>query len=138
MTLIPECNADGTYKSKQCHPPSTNGKRFCQCWAPDGAIITSPSQKTEQCECHRQRYQNLGRDAQAGAFVPECQANGSFKERQCNGSTGNCWCVDPVSGLQRQTQFQSSSVGGTINLDCITRTQIGRRGRRAIRKLAMQ
>ena len=29
-----------------------------------------------------------------GAFVPECNADGSFKSEQCWGSTGYCWCVD--------------------------------------------
>ena len=29
-----------------------------------------------------------------GAFVPQCNADGSFKSEQCWGSTGYCWCVD--------------------------------------------
>ena len=29
-----------------------------------------------------------------GAFVPQCSADGSFKSKQCWGSTGYCWCVD--------------------------------------------
>ena len=29
-----------------------------------------------------------------GAFVPECKEDGSYKEKQCHGSTGHCWCVD--------------------------------------------
>lgn len=136
LTLIPECDTEGNYKARQCHPPSTNGKRFCQCWAPDGAVITSPSQKTEQCECHRQRFQSTGRNAPQGAFTPECQENGKFKEKQCNGSTGSCWCVDPVSGVQRQSQ--TSSGGAATDLNCVTRTLIGRRGWTAVRKPGMQ
>src|SRR6185312_16660025 len=49
---ITECNADGTYKAKQCHPPSVNGKRFCQCWAPDGTILTAPTQEEVNCDAH--------------------------------------------------------------------------------------
>ena len=29
-----------------------------------------------------------------GAFVPQCNADGSFNSEQCWGSTGYCWCVD--------------------------------------------
>ena len=34
-----------------------------------------------------------------GAYVPSCEADGSFSPTQCHGSTGYCWCVDPVSGV---------------------------------------
>ena len=29
-----------------------------------------------------------------GSFVPQCKSDGSFKEKQCYPSTGQCWCVD--------------------------------------------
>ena len=29
-----------------------------------------------------------------GAFVPDCKADGSWKDMQCWGSTGFCWCVN--------------------------------------------
>ena len=29
-----------------------------------------------------------------GTFMPTCKKNGEFKETQCHGSTGYCWCVD--------------------------------------------
>ena len=28
-------------------------------------------------------------------FVPSCYDNGTYKEMQCHGSTGHCWCVTP-------------------------------------------
>ena len=34
-----------------------------------------------------------------GAYLPTCEADGSFTPIQCHGSTGYCWCVDPVSGV---------------------------------------
>ena len=33
-----------------------------------------------------------------GAFVPQCEADGSFSQIQCHGSTGYCWCVDVATG----------------------------------------
>ena len=29
-----------------------------------------------------------------GRFVPSCNDDGRFQERQCHPSTGHCWCVD--------------------------------------------
>lgn len=35
-----------------------------------------------------------------GAFVPECKENGNYEKKQCHGSTGHCWCVEPVTGQE--------------------------------------
>ena len=29
-----------------------------------------------------------------GALVPRCKLDGQYEEVQCDGSTGECWCVD--------------------------------------------
>ena len=29
-----------------------------------------------------------------GAYVPQCNEDGTFQSEQCWGSTGYCWCVD--------------------------------------------
>ena len=29
-----------------------------------------------------------------GAYIPQCDEDGSFRKYQCHGSTGYCWCVD--------------------------------------------
>uniref|UniRef100_A0A3Q2SU41 Thyroglobulin type-1 domain-containing protein n=1 Tax=Fundulus heteroclitus TaxID=8078 RepID=A0A3Q2SU41_FUNHE len=31
----------------------------------------------------------------SGAFVPSCDADGSFRPKQCQPG-GRCWCVDPA------------------------------------------
>ena len=33
-----------------------------------------------------------------GAFIPQCEEDGSFSTVQCWGSTGYCWCVESASG----------------------------------------
>lgn len=33
-------------------------------------------------------------NAPPGHFIPRCKADGSYEERQCLQSTGECWCVD--------------------------------------------
>jgi len=43
--------------------------------------------------CERTRANGL-----LGAFVPKCKADGTFEVKQCDGSTGYCWCVEPTSG----------------------------------------
>ena len=37
-------------------------------------------------------------DRKPGAFVPKCKPDGTFEEKQCDGSTGYCWCVEPTNG----------------------------------------
>ena len=48
---------------------------------------------------HHDAYKNaLLRDGKfvppPGAFVPNCEKDGSYSQLQCWGSTGFCWCVD--------------------------------------------
>ena len=33
-----------------------------------------------------------------GGFEPECESDGSFKQKQCHDSIGHCWCVDTLTG----------------------------------------
>merc|ERR1711962_1747978 len=35
-----------------------------------------------------------------GAFRPRCTKEGLYQRKQCHGSTGYCWCVNPHSGGQ--------------------------------------
>ena len=46
---------------------------------------------------------NDARDAAVGAnlignFIPQCKATGEWKEVQCHGSTGYCWCAASDTG----------------------------------------
>merc|ERR1719189_2231689 len=53
--------------------------------------IVVPSKTTETCEEKVKRTANAG----FGAFIPQCNADGTYASMQCWGSTGSCWCVDP-------------------------------------------
>ncbi|XP_071042849.1 equistatin-like [Parasteatoda tepidariorum] len=43
--------------------------------------------------CQVQRKQELAKGT-IGNFVPMCNADGSYSQVQCRGSTGFCWCAD--------------------------------------------
>ncbi|KAM8897653.1 galactose-specific lectin nattectin [Spinachia spinachia] len=42
-------------------------------------------------------YERMPRPPGAG---PQCDANGNFLPQQCSGSTGYCWCVNVVTGVE--------------------------------------
>ena len=50
-----------------------------------------------------------------GAYLPQCNSDGSFSPVQCHPSTGYCWCVhihtgEPVSGVVRFGQPECASM----------------------------
>lgn len=54
-------------------------------------------------------------NAPPGHFVPRCKADGSYEERQCLQSTGECWCVDrngnELPGTRSKQTFDCSLLG---------------------------
>lgn len=52
--------------------------------------------------CANKRAELLGKTGPLliGQFVPECELDGNYKEVQCWGSVGQCWCVDRLTGVQ--------------------------------------
>ena len=52
-----------------------------------------------------------------GAFVPQCEDDGSYKKIQCHGSTGYCWCVNE-NGVKLEgtdVQFKPPNCGPSKN-----------------------
>ena len=35
-----------------------------------------------------------------GAFRVSCKEDGNYEPMQCHGSTGYCWCVNIVTGIE--------------------------------------
>ena len=78
------CPADASYAS-QVTPPVTQGA------VPTGS----------KCQIEQQKSQNTGA---MDIFVPECQADGKYKQVQCYTFAGigktDCWCVEQESGKE--------------------------------------
>ena len=45
-----------------------------------------------------------------GAYVPQCDADGSYSSVQCHGSTGQCWCVDNTGAEVQGTRVPPTSM----------------------------
>ncbi|KAL0969852.1 hypothetical protein UPYG_G00233220 [Umbra pygmaea] len=107
--FVPQCDEQGQYRALQCH--GSTG----QCWCVDSrgqeraGTRTPPStpptncdqpdhpeRPKTHCEQHRDSVQTTSPEGYpiVGAFVPQCDDQGQYRDLQCHGSTGHCWCVD--------------------------------------------
>ncbi|KAJ8285030.1 hypothetical protein COCON_G00038800 [Conger conger] len=98
---IDECQPGRCHEEAVCY--NTQGSFNCQCrpgFHGDGFHCSSEREKTP---CERQRDLALagssafgprGHRPAVGAFVPACDAHGDYRPTQCQGSLGQCWCVD--------------------------------------------
>ncbi|XP_044148300.1 saxiphilin-like isoform X10 [Bufo gargarizans] len=101
--FMPDCDEKGNYSPKQCH----GSTGYCWCVNENGKEIsgsrTPPGQQVPTCgasvlsaetSCIKERQKVLGAATPIlGAFVPDCDAKGDYRPKQCHGSTGHCWCV---------------------------------------------
>ncbi|XP_075056895.1 equistatin-like [Mixophyes fleayi] len=97
---VPQCDKDGNYRPLQCH----GSTGMCWCINTDGKEIagtrTSPRQGPPKCRapedltpCLKER-ERAKKKPLIGAYVPQCDKDGSYRPLQCHGSTGMCWCVN--------------------------------------------
>jgi len=96
--FVPSCKPDGSFEPAQCHDMS--GK----CWCVDkngnelagthqwGKPNCSDIDKT-MTVCQSRREECLD-NPPPGYASPRCKADGSYYDRQCLQTTGECWCVD--------------------------------------------
>ncbi|XP_064466358.1 U20-hexatoxin-Hi1a-like [Ornithodoros turicata] len=73
--IVPECDANGEYKAKQCFGARRKGNPFCSCYTRDYVQIKGPSTKITDCECVRERHEILQQQRRAGnraGNVPTC------------------------------------------------------------------
>ncbi|XP_037617772.1 nidogen-2 isoform X9 [Sebastes umbrosus] len=97
-----ECSSSPCHISARCI--NALGSFHCQCqpgFYGDGFYCSQQQGQTvrpkSQCEQHRDSLQSGGEQGgrpSIGAFVPQCNHDGRYRQLQCHGSTGHCWCVD--------------------------------------------
>ncbi|XP_027866979.1 nidogen-2 isoform X4 [Xiphophorus couchianus] len=126
---IPQCDSDGQYRPRQCHGSTghcwcvdSRGQEKPETRTPPGTaplacdLLDKPERPKTQCERHRDRVQTSSPDGfpLAGAYVPQCDENGQYRQLQCHSSTGYCWCVDSLGEERPGTRTPP----GTPPTDC--------------------
>ncbi|XP_065054572.1 uncharacterized protein LOC135683288 isoform X1 [Rhopilema esculentum] len=101
---VPQCKENGDFEEMQCH--SSTG--YCWCVDNHGHEIPKTSRRLEKPQCHRISAGNLTKCEQANfaqlgedplnppqdAFLFDCDLNGQFVPKQCDGFLNICWCVN--------------------------------------------
>lgn len=64
-----------------------------------------------------QEKQRVGQEM-PGKYVPKCTPHGYYETKQCHGSTGFCWCVDPESGKEIQGSRVAPGHGPVVCPPC--------------------
>lgn len=95
-TFIPRCEDDGTYSPMQVH----GSTGFVKCYSVDGTELLTGRGITD-CRCPRARYE-AQRPGLIGAFVPQCEADGTYSAMQFHGSTGYVKCFS-TNGTELMT-----------------------------------
>merc|ERR1719450_1233043 len=49
-------------------------------------------------DCHAKKF--TAPRGLVGVHIPQCNADGTYKEKQCHSSTGYCWCVELETGKE--------------------------------------
>jgi len=63
--------------------------------------------KGSETQCVRER-ETLIKYNIKGGHIPQCDENGDFKSKQCQASTGYCWCVDEWGMEKSETRYNSA------------------------------
>ncbi|XP_078697735.1 basement membrane-specific heparan sulfate proteoglycan core protein-like isoform X8 [Branchiostoma floridae x Branchiostoma belcheri] len=128
---IPQCEEDGSFKTTQCH----GSTGYCYCAHPtDGTLYEEtgkrPWEEGEEHDCNSY-WQTAGQvktkcqtlvetiDPIPGAYIPQCEEDGSFKTTQCHGSTGYCYCAHPTDGTLYD-ETGKAQWEGVVEYDCDT------------------
>ncbi|GBN03455.1 hypothetical protein AVEN_122593-1 [Araneus ventricosus] len=93
MGMTPKCDGNGNLLPMQCFEHSEH----CVCVRKDGSMLNKPSKGLKGCQClvTKDEEENSGL---IGAYIPQCEGDGTYKKHQCHYSTGYCYCVDPSTG----------------------------------------
>uniref|UniRef100_A0A8D2ZLW5 Nidogen 2a (osteonidogen) n=1 Tax=Scophthalmus maximus TaxID=52904 RepID=A0A8D2ZLW5_SCOMX len=100
--FVPQCDANGQYTSQQCHGSTGH------CWCVDSRGQERPGTRTPSGTAPKDC------DRPEQGYVPQCDAEGQYLPRQCDGSTGSCWCVD----RRGQERAGTRTKPGAPSVDC--------------------
>ncbi|XP_049319666.1 nidogen-2 isoform X11 [Astyanax mexicanus] len=100
---VDECLNQPCHHHASCY--NVPGSFHCRCqpgFQGDGFHCHHQHERPKtQCEQHRDSLQRGDGSPPIGAYVPQCDEQGQYRQQQCHGSTGHCWCVDS-RGQERQ------------------------------------
>lgn len=112
----PQCEDDGSFSAMQCH----GSTGYCWCVDTNTGIEVNGTRvgPGNMPECGQLALTKCQSDVAAaapvfGAFVPQCDKEGSYSPLQCHGSTGYCWCVTSDG-----TEIPNSRKGPGIPVNC--------------------
>ncbi|KAJ7393360.1 Nidogen 1 [Desmophyllum pertusum] len=99
---VPQCKADGSFEPKQCDGSTgycwcvdKNGNEIPGTQTPPGGLEPNCSVLAgTKCEQLHDEATAKTENGLSGVYVPNCQSDGRFDSRQCDGFTVYCWCVD--------------------------------------------
>nr|XP_058947870.1 thyroglobulin-like isoform X2 [Pocillopora verrucosa] len=108
---VPSCDANGHFIRVQSH----EAYFFCvdDRGIPDFSTRSRTQPKCPELSLCQKKRKEAEKLPPLGSFVPQCKSDGSFKEKQCHSSTGQCWCVD-----QNGHEWSGTRTRG--DLDCTT------------------
>ncbi|KAL8185161.1 UNVERIFIED_CONTAM: hypothetical protein K2H54_041801 [Gekko kuhli] len=112
-TVYGDCTCE---KNKRVTGCALNNNGECKCISVGSDVTVSCGTLTSKCLLMKAETGLRGRKPPSHAFVdndgiynPECDNNGNFKAKQCNG-TSTCWCVN-TAGVRRTEK-------GDTNITC--------------------
>lgn len=120
---VVSCSEDGSFSPQQCHPSTGH----CWCVSEDGMELqgtkTPPGEPRMPCDaqpktCSERAILEDNRSGtmmMVGMYIPQCKDDGSYHEKQCWGSTGQCWCVTAEG---TEVPYTKRGPGLTSQLNC--------------------
>lgn len=98
--LVPECDENGEYLSRQCFGQAVRGPPFCACYDRDFGQIKGPSRKIVACDCIRAHHEWERTRGRPRRSAPRCNTtSGEFDPVQCDDTKH--WCVDTYTGEKK-------------------------------------